>query len=118
MVVAAQSFMFVFRSLHYREVPLVLKGASDCRQDGQDIFFAAMSVYELVGQSLVSARPLVESLSMGSVDRRTVSMLIRHLGLQMGSASPSPYCYSCISLQSTKNPSKTITAVVADSCPA
>ncbi|GAA5839911.1 hypothetical protein JCM5353_007228 [Sporobolomyces roseus] len=51
--------------------------------DGQDIFFAAMSVYEL-----------------------------------MGSASPAPYCYSCISLQSTKDPSKTIIAVVSDSCPA
>ncbi|GAA5997434.1 hypothetical protein JCM5350_005653, partial [Sporobolomyces pararoseus] len=51
--------------------------------DGQDIYFAAMSVYDL-----------------------------------MGSASPAPFCYSCISLQSTKDPSKTITAVVSDSCPA
>ncbi|GAA5957767.1 hypothetical protein JCM3765_003759 [Sporobolomyces pararoseus] len=51
--------------------------------DGQDIYFAAMSVYDL-----------------------------------MGSASPSPFCYSCISLQSTKDPSKTITAIVSDSCPA
>ncbi|GAA5902638.1 RlpA-like double-psi beta-barrel domain-containing protein [Sporobolomyces salmoneus] len=51
--------------------------------DGQDLHFAAMSVYDL-----------------------------------MGSASPSPFCYSCISLQNTKDPSKMITAIVADSCPA
>ncbi|GAA6016396.1 hypothetical protein JCM11491_002397 [Sporobolomyces phaffii] len=51
--------------------------------DGQELYFAAMSTYDL-----------------------------------MGSASPSPFCYSYISLQSTVDPSKTITAIVADSCPA
>ncbi|GAA5915130.1 hypothetical protein JCM5296_002301 [Sporobolomyces johnsonii] len=36
----------------------------------------------------------------------------------MGSPGPSTHCWECVALQSTKDPSKAITAIVADSCEA
>ncbi|GAA5918752.1 hypothetical protein JCM1841_006278 [Sporobolomyces salmonicolor] len=40
------------------------------------------------------------------------------MGLVMGSPGPSTHCWECVALQSTKDPSKSITAIVADSCEA
>ncbi|GAA5820588.1 hypothetical protein JCM10212_006420 [Sporobolomyces blumeae] len=36
----------------------------------------------------------------------------------MGSASPSKFCFGCVQLESIRDPSKTTTVMVADSCPA
>ncbi|BGP56945.1 hypothetical protein JCM8202v2_004581 [Rhodotorula sphaerocarpa] len=36
----------------------------------------------------------------------------------MGSPGPSPHCWTCVALQSVHDPSKSITAIVADSCEA
>ncbi|GAA5980653.1 hypothetical protein JCM11641_000164 [Rhodosporidiobolus odoratus] len=51
--------------------------------DGQEPYFAAMSLYHW-----------------------------------MGSPGPSPHCWECVQLQSKSDPSKVITAIVADSCEA